>query len=48
MEIEYALYRALFISGCFEFFRLAVTTEYRWLLNVKEISLSKIVFLQPR
>ncbi len=42
------LYRTLSLSGCVGFFRLAVVTEFRRFFNVKEISPSKIVFLQPR
>ena len=42
------LYRDLPLLTCFEFLKEAVIADFRWLFDMKNISASKIVFLQPR
>ena len=41
-------YRVLSISGGFDVLKEAETADFRWLFDVKNISASKIVFLQHR
>ena len=42
------LYRDLPLSACFEILKEAGIADFRWLFDMKKISASKIVFLQPR
>ena len=42
------LYRDLPLLNCFKFLKEAVIADFRWLFDVKNISASKIVFLQYR
>ena len=42
------LYRDLPLPACFEILKEAEIADFRWLFDMKNISASKIVFLQPR
>ena len=42
------LYRDLPLLTCFKFLKEAVIADFRWLFDMKNISVSKIVFLQLR
>ena len=42
------LYRDLPLLTCFEILKEAEIADFRWLFDMKNISASKIVFLQPR
>ncbi len=41
-------YRILSIFGGFKVLKEAVIDSFRWLFDMKKISVSKILFLQPR
>jgi hypothetical protein len=40
------LYRDLPLSACFEFLKETENAGFRWIFDMKDISVSKIVFLQ--